>query len=128
MSRRYAARRDSNEQSIIAILRAMGCSVEPLDKRGVPDLLVFVPLGDYQNEGTHVLIEVKEPKGKLTPEQEDWHAKWGGKIEIVRSPENARAIVDRIRLGTNAPKYPYQKPLVMGLRLKLNRQKACIRA
>ena len=81
-----ARRTDENQESIVAALRAVGCSVECLHAvgRGVPDLAVGVP-----GTGATLLLEVKSATGKLTPEQQEWHAKWRGHVAVVRSIEEA---------------------------------------
>lgn len=85
---RRAARIDSNQTEIIERLRAIGCSVLPLHVigKGCPDLLVGFG-------GTNILIEVKSQRGKLTPDQVDFHSRWRGAIAIARSVDEAMAIV-----------------------------------
>ena len=80
-----ARRTDENQESIVAALRAVGCSVECLHAvgKGVPDLLVGL------RNGVNLLLEVKSATGKLTPEQQEWHAKWRGHVAVVRSIEEA---------------------------------------
>lgn len=98
----YAKRRDANEATIIIALRAVGATVQQLDIKGVPDLLV-----GYQG-ATH-LVEVKNPeakggakngglytkgRGALTPDQVKWFAGWtGARIhEVINSDEALVAI------------------------------------
>lgn len=82
-ARRTAAKRDANEPEIIEVLRSAGAQVWQLSEEGIPDLLVT-------KNGQTILMEVKMPKGKLTPAQEKFHAEWnGGSVFIVRSPEEA---------------------------------------
>lgn len=85
---RRAAKRDGNERPIIDALRAAGATVEQLSKKGVPDLLVGF-------QGQTFLMEVKESKGKLTPDEETWIAGWRGQVYIVRSVEQALEIIGR---------------------------------
>ena len=82
---RRAARVDANQAELVAALRKLGCSVEPLHAvgKGVPDLLV-----GYR--GDKYLIEVKDgekppSKRKLRPTQEDWHANWRGSVHVFKS-------------------------------------------
>lgn len=92
---RRAAKTDSNQDSIVDALRAVGCSVVSLAGvgRGVPDLLVHVP--EYtKGDGMDwtALIEVKNPAGKgskLTPAQVKFHAEWNGPIITATTPEQA---------------------------------------
>lgn len=86
---RRAPKRDANEAEIVDALRAAGYSVQPLDERGVPDLLV----GRWQKCW---LLEVKDgSKSKsrrmLTPDQVAWHRSWRGHVDVVESVEEALA-------------------------------------
>jgi hypothetical protein len=79
------ARIDSNHKEIVAALRQVGATVVSLAamKHGCPDLLV-----GYQGET--MLMEVKMPKGKFTPDQLDFLGKWkGGAISRVDSVDAA---------------------------------------
>lgn len=85
---RHDAKRDENEPTIIAALRQAGCLVEPVSKKGVPDLIVWSPFIKLI-----VLMEVKDgskqpSKRKLTPDQEIFHAEWkaaGAPIVVVET-------------------------------------------
>lgn len=84
-----AAKADANQASIVAALRQIGCSVQPLHTvgKGVPDLLVGI-------RGQNLLLEVKDgakpPSAQhLTPDQKDWHQAWRGHVEVVNSIEQA---------------------------------------
>lgn len=75
-TQRHAARRDRNEPEIVAMLGHAGCLVEPLSKRGVPDLLVWSPYLEAL-----MLLEVKDgelapAKRKLRDVQQIFHDKW----------------------------------------------------
>lgn len=83
---RTAAKRDGNESEIVAALEGVGCSVTRLSQKGVPDLLVA-------RQGVNFLIEVKEPKGKLTEDQETFIWNWKGSVAVVRSVEEALEVV-----------------------------------
>ena len=92
---RRAPRRDGAEPAIVAALNALGCSVQPLSGKGVPDLLVGI-------RGLNILLECKAPVGPrgglngrdLTDDQRIWHATWrGSKPWVVRSAEDAIAAV-----------------------------------
>ncbi len=85
---RRAAKRDANEPEIIKALRAAGATVEQLSEKGVPDLLVGFM-------GSTYLMEVKTPKGKLTPDQTTWIDLWQGQVHIVRTVEEALRIIGR---------------------------------
>ena len=89
---RYAARRDANERDIIDSLRAVGAVVQPLDAKGVPDLLVGF-------RGVTYLLEVKDSEKppsarKLTPDQATWHKAWtGGLLAVVETVDEAYALI-----------------------------------
>lgn len=91
---RQAAKRDNNEGEIVAALEAVGCVVHRLSQKGVPDLLVgYVhPISKLPRT---TLIEVKEPRGKLTTDQEEWHALFIGEVHIVRTIDEALEAVGR---------------------------------
>ena len=75
-------RRDANEPSIIAALRAVGATVEQLSAPDLPDLLVGYCGGNW-------LFEVKTEKGKQSVGHLAWENWWMGQVHIVRSPEEA---------------------------------------
>jgi hypothetical protein len=73
---RHAARRDANEPAVVAALEKVGCIVETLSKKGVPDLMVWSPF-----QKRIVLLEVKDgtrapSSRKLRPDQLRFHAEW----------------------------------------------------
>lgn len=75
---RRAARIDSTQREIVSALRAIGATVQPLHSvgRGCPDLLVGF-------RGRNLLVECKSTGGKLTPDQERWHAEWRGEVLVA---------------------------------------------
>ena len=86
---RRAAKVDRNQSEIVDALRKAGATVTPLHAvgKGCPDLLVGW-------RGDNFLMEVKDgdlpPSArKLTPDQQTYHALWGGQIVIVTSVEEA---------------------------------------
>ena len=88
---RRAAKVDANQAAIVAVLRQVGASVQPLHAvgGGVPDLLV-----GYR--GRNWLVEVKDGEKpasarKLTPDQAEWHAAWRGQVAVLKSDEEALA-------------------------------------
>lgn len=112
----FAKKRDGNEQSIVDALEAVGCSIDRLNAKGIPDLLVgFTLVGGHGKhaDGSPVnyvvtrLMEVKQPLGKrggashasLTPDQQTWWNNWKGEMPvIVRTPEEALAAIG-LRIG-----------------------------
>ena len=90
-----AAKVDANQSAIIAALRNIGCSVQPLHTvgGGVPDLLVG-------HRGRNYLIEIKDgaksPSARrLTPDQVAWHEAWRGDVRVVTGVVEALAAIGR---------------------------------
>lgn len=84
---RWAKQRDENELEIIAALEAIGCTVYSLDEPA--DLLVG-------RGATTLILEVKMPKGRPTPNQKKFAASWNGQYRIVTTPEEAIEYVQRL--------------------------------
>ncbi len=85
---RLAAKVDSNQAEIVKALRECGISVHSTASigKGFPDLIAAK--GDKA-----WLIEVKGPKGKLTPDQETFISEWRGVVHIARTVDDALRIV-----------------------------------
>lgn len=90
---RRAAKVDANQTDIVAALRKIGATVQPLHGvgSGCPDLLV-----GYR--GVNYAIEVKDgakpPSArKLTPDQVEWHIAWRGHVAVADSIEAAISVV-----------------------------------
>jgi hypothetical protein len=80
---RWAKKRDSNEASIVNILRTFGATVIRSD---AVDLIVGF-------RGKNYLLEVKTKTGVLKPSQIHLRDFWAGKYDIVRNEHEAlRAI------------------------------------
>jgi Holliday junction resolvase len=80
---RRSAHTDANQAEIVRCVRKMGATVVSLAAvgQGVPDLLV-----GYR--GVNYLFELKNPgqdksKQRLRVCQAEWHAKWGGRVQVV---------------------------------------------
>lgn len=82
------ARVDQNHGDIVKALRLAGASVQSLASigHGCPDLVAATP-------GKTFLIEVKGPKGKLTPDQIDFVNNWKGVVHIIRTVDDALQLV-----------------------------------
>ena len=95
---RRAAKIDANQPAIVKLFRKLGCSVQSLAAvgKGVPDLLLGIPgRGNY-------LVEVKDgslapSRRKLTADQIDWHANWGGQVTVIHSEQDAEEWLNGIR-------------------------------
>ena len=83
---RYDARRDANEPEIVEALEAVGAKVLRLDD---VDLLVAF-------RGNMYLLEVKTPQGRLNKKQAAFFREWAGYVWIVRTPEQALALIGAI--------------------------------
>ena len=90
---RRAAKVDANQAEIVAALRGVGCSVQPLHAvgGGVPDLLVG-------KGGVNLLVEVKDgskrPSARrLNAVQQEWHDAWRGNVAVVSSVAEALTLV-----------------------------------
>jgi Holliday junction resolvase len=91
---RRAARRDRNEQAVVAVLEAAGCTIVRLSGPGVPDLLCL-------RQRVLTLMEVKDgakakSRQQLTPEQVQFHRRWAeAPLVILRSVEDALSWLSR---------------------------------
>lgn len=91
---RHRARTDKGHKAIVAALRKVGCQVFDTSRLGggFPDLVVRRAVASrtssYGTEARLMLMEVKEPKGKLTPDQEAFLRDWP-EVMIVRSVAEA---------------------------------------
>jgi hypothetical protein len=93
---RRASRVDVNQSDIVAALRAVGATVQPLHAvgQGCPDLLV-----GYKGNW---LLEVKDgskpPSArKLTEAQIAWHRDWRGQVAVVEDVRSALAAIGALR-------------------------------
>jgi hypothetical protein len=96
---RYAKQRDENEPEIVAALEAIGCTVHRLDQPC--DLLVG-------RGAKNILLEVKnplKPKGdqKLTDGQKKFEEGWRGQFAVVKTPEEAIDVVQRLTVKNAYP-------------------------
>lgn len=93
---RYARRKDDNHADVVRWLKDMGCTVEPIDRKDVPDLIVGI-------FGIDQFVEVKPDVGvkarrELREGQEDFAANWKGrKPVVVRNLDDCAALVARLR-------------------------------
>lgn len=98
---RNAAKKDGNQDELVAILKAYGFSVEKRLARlgeGVPDLLVG---GDAPCPHCgmpfpqNFIIEVKQPGHNLRENQEKWHDHWKGQKAVARTQADIERIIGR---------------------------------
>ena len=95
---RRAAAVDRNQAEIVAALRKVGATVQPLHAtgQGCPDLLAGF-------QGANFLLEVKDwtkppSKRALTPDQVEWHGGWKGQVAIVETVDAALIAIGAIRI------------------------------
>jgi hypothetical protein len=77
---RQARRVDANQQQIVDRLRACSVAVEIVGKP--LDLAIC-------HRGETLFMEVKGKDGRLTKAQVEFIARWPGRVEVVRSPDDA---------------------------------------
>jgi hypothetical protein len=80
----FARRIDANQSEIVAAARKAGASVLDLHNvgRDCPDILVG------WNGNINLLVEVKSPRGRLSPGQKRFIRDWRGyPVYVVRSAE-----------------------------------------
>ena len=91
---RFARKKDANQNPIVDMLVDAGYSVQDMSTvgGGLTDLLVG---GIDRNTGEprNWLFEVKTAKGKLNPLQVQWHAAWRGPVHVIRTIDEAYAIL-----------------------------------
>ena len=90
---RLAAKPDSNQKHIVAILRQCGATVRILAMvgQGVPDLLVSHPLA--VPPGQNFLLECKMKDGRLTDAERVFFDEWPGQKAIVYCAEDALRVM-----------------------------------
>lgn len=95
---RRAAKVDRNQAEIVAALRGVGATVQPLHAvgKGCPDLLVGF-------RGVNFLLEVKDwqnsPSGRaLTPDQVEWHGGWKGHVAKVETVDAALVVIGAVQI------------------------------
>jgi hypothetical protein len=89
-----AKRTDNNQKSIVNSLRQIpGITVHPIHMvaDGMGDIIVG-------SKGKNYIFEIKDPsqppsKRKLTPAEENFHARWTGQIDIVETIEDVLKII-----------------------------------
>lgn len=91
---RRAAKKDRSHNAIAQALRDVGYRVAETHQlgSGFPDLVV-AGIDRRKGECCVWLVEVKEAKGTLTPDEQTFHQEWAGYVEIVRSVDEAYRLV-----------------------------------
>lgn len=94
---RHAAKRDANEPTIRKRFAHHGWHTEQLSGTGMPDLNVWPKVNGRGGWRICLLVDVKMPKGKVTPEQvKKWtelHAK-GIPVYVARTEADVDALVE----------------------------------
>lgn len=90
MSRRYAAKVDTNQKPIVKALKDIFGEDVVFDLsavgRGCPDIMVGV-------RGVNLLFEIKTDSGTLTTDQKIFHRVWTGQVNVIRSLDDALQII-----------------------------------
>jgi len=101
---KFARRQDSNHNEIVDAYEKLGVAVLDLSKvpeltrPGCPDLLCSL-------HGYTWLSETKTDVGELSPAQVSFFAWWKGACKVVRTVEDAFAVVSEVRAMTGAGKW-----------------------
>ncbi len=87
MTLRRAAKVDDNQDAIVKALRSVHVAVEIVGKPLDLSVCVKGKSGLWET----FYVEVKNPDGKdrITKEQAEFLERWPGRVEIVRSPDEA---------------------------------------
>lgn len=95
---RRRAKVDRNQSEIVAALRNVGATVQPLHSvgAGCPDLLVGYRRQNY-------LLEIKDWQAspsdrELNERQVEWHGGWKGQVAKVETVDAALAVIGAIGL------------------------------
>jgi len=94
----HGRKRDANHHEIASALRSHGATVLTLDatrSKGHPDVLIGF-------RGFNILAEIKMPGANLLPQQEEWHKEWKGKVYVIRTVEEAIALLKTYEELANA--------------------------
>jgi hypothetical protein len=94
----YNRRTDANQQKVIDRFRLLGASCFATSRVGFsfPDLVI-----GYR--GMTGLVEVKRPKGKLSPGQKRFSDEWrGGTVFVAWSEDDCAGILDQLG-GSRVP-------------------------
>ena len=90
---RYAAKVDANQNPIVKGLKSIFGPDVVFDLsavgRGCPDIMIGI-------RGVNILMEIKTDKGKLTTDQQIFHRTWDGQAHVVRTLEEAIAVINRL--------------------------------
>lgn len=88
---RLAHKIDTTQTEIIAAAEGIGCDVVNLSAigKGVPDLALF-----WRGKGW--LVEVKGPRGKLTPAEEAYAVRSRTPVHIVRSVDELLKLLEAV--------------------------------
>ena len=83
-----AKRVDANQPSIVEGLRQIGATVLHIHMVALnsPDIVVG-------HHGKNYLFEIKTSSGRVRPGQRDWHLAWRGQVAVIRSLEDALAVM-----------------------------------
>lgn len=88
MSFRLSHRQDANAGAIVSYFEAHGATYQQIDQP-VDGIVCYC--------GVMALVEIKQPKAKLRPNQERFLENWPGLCAVVRSEADADVLLLRLR-------------------------------
>lgn len=86
---RYSAKRDDNEIELASTYLKLGCSVDRISEKGIPDLLIGF-------KGLTSLAEVKTKNGKPTKAQKQFRESFKGHHKEVRTIDDVLQHVNEL--------------------------------
>jgi len=99
------SRIDANQRALVDYFRTRGVSVGILSNvgYGCPDLILG--LVNHRGERVNLLVEIKDGKKipsqqQLTVAEDKFHSEWLGQVCIIKSKEEAKELIDRVRYDT----------------------------
>ncbi|HEY0545301.1 MAG TPA: hypothetical protein VGC91_08005 [Pyrinomonadaceae bacterium] len=95
---------DASQTQLVQVFRALGLTVAITSGvgDGFPDIVVggLMPCvcGSQRRVKQTKIVEIKTPKGILTPDQKEFHAIWRGQLDVIRTEEDVLHLIGaRIR-------------------------------
>ena len=92
-------RTDGNQATIAADLRRAGCKVFDTHAlgHGFPDIVVAHAGTDWPDHTWLFEIKAQGNRARLTPDEAQFMTDWPGRIDIIRSAEDALAIMGLLK-------------------------------
>lgn len=79
---------DKNQSKLVEYIRGLGASVAHTSNvhKGMVDIVVG-------HKGVNYLCEIKDGKGKLTPDQVIFFKNWEGQVQVIRTEEDVNDLL-----------------------------------